>query len=183
MRFLSGFVTAFAVLGVAAAIAIWSGVYNFAASEPHAEVVRSVINTALRNSVAERAESLAAPGNLTEQQIHQGAREFAEYCVHCHGAPGVKPHAWTRGMLPEPPPLSRAATSWSVEEIFWIAKHGIKMTGMPAFGVTESDETIWQIAAFVKRLPEMGPQEYARLQAALGKENGGGHSHAPGKGH
>ena len=176
MRYLTGFIAALVLAVVVGALVIWTGAYNFAASDAHAGAVRSLIDTALHKSVASRADALEAP-QLTAADIRHGAREFAEYCVHCHGAPGVKPHEWTTGMRPDPPPLPRAAREWSVEEIFWIVKHGIKMTGMPAFGDTESDKTIWHIAGFVNRLPQMSAAEYARLQADFQSEEKGGHGH------
>lgn len=175
MRFALGFAAAVLLAILTCAIVVWTGAYNFAASEAHAGAVRSMIDTALHQSVAARADGLQAPP-LSQADLRNGAREFGEYCVHCHGAPGVEPHEWTTGMRPDPPSLSEAAREWSTEEIFWIVKHGIKMTGMPAFGDTESDRTIWQIAGFVNRLPQISPSEYARLQAQLGSGQGDGHS-------
>ena len=182
MRYLIGFIGALVLLLVVGGLVVWTGAYNFAATEAHAGAVRSVIDTALHKSVASRADALEAP-KFTEADLRHGAREFAEYCVHCHGAPGVKPHEWATGMRPDPPALSRAAREWTTEEIFWIAKHGIKMTGMPAFGDTESDETIWHIAGFVKRLPQLSAAEYARLQGELSSKEGGGHAHKSGHQH
>lgn len=175
MRFLAGFVSAFLLMVIAGAIIVWTGAYNFAASEAHAGSVRSVIDTALQQSVQCRADELRAPANFTPAQLREGFQEFTEYCVHCHGAPGSKPHEWTTGMRPAPPDLSRASRDWTLEQTFWIVKHGIKMTGMPAFGDTESDRTIWNIAAFVKRLPNMTAQEYGQLRAQAGGSESGGH--------
>ena len=185
MPFLLGILATVGVIVLAGAVVVWSGAYNFAATDPHSPAFRSVIDAALHQSVAERAADLQAPASFTPEQIRSGAQEFMEYCVHCHGAPGVKPHEWTTGMSPNPPALSRAATQWSTAEIFWIVKHGIKMTGMPPFGDSESDRTIWNIAGFVERLPSMSPQQYAKLKQSLSAEsgNGGGHGHGSGEGH
>ena len=182
MRYLIGFAGALLLAVIVGGLIIWTGAYNFAATDAHASVVRSLIDTALHKSVASRADDLQAP-EFTDADLRHGAREFAEYCVHCHGAPGVKPHEWTTGMRPNPPPLSRAAREWSVEETFWIVKHGIKMSGMPAFGDTESEKTMWHIAGFVNRLPQMSAAEYARLQAQLASEEGGGSKEGGGHGH
>ena len=178
MKYLAGFAGAILLALIVGATVVWGGLYNVAASEPHRGAVRSVIDTALVNSVQRRAEGLQPP-RFTRAQLEEGYREFAEYCVHCHGAPGSEPHEWTAGMRPEPPDLSKAARQWSTAELFWIVKHGIKMTGMPAFGETEPDETIWSIAGFVKRLPDMSPEQYAALEAQLD----GGHSHGGEAGH
>ena len=76
-------------------------------------------------------------------------------------------------MRPRPPHLAEAAAEWKLEEVFWLAKHGIKMSGMPAFGPTHQDQMLWNVAAFVKQLPAMTPEEYA----AFGGGDGSGHSH------
>ena len=169
MRYLAGFVGAILIFLIAGALVVWLGLYNFAASEAHPGAVRSAIDTALHNSVARRARGLQAPQE-TREGLREGAREFIEYCVHCHGAPGVEPHEWASGMRPNPPDLARAANDWSTEQVFWIVKHGIRMTGMPPFGDSESDETIWRIAAFVKRLPQIDAPTFARLDRELGSE-------------
>ena len=168
MRFAMGFISAFVLLIVVIAAAIWTGAYNFAASEAHNVSLRSVIEIALRRSVSRRADALTPPAAFGREDLRNGAREFMEYCVHCHGAPGVEPDEWATGMRPDPPDLGLAAAEWTTEEIFWIVKHGINMTGMPAFGDTESDPTIWRITAFVKQLPRITPDEYARIEVQLG---------------
>ena len=179
MRFALGFLTAIALTIIAALTVIWTGAFNVAASEPHAGVVRWAFDTTLHNSVESRADdSVISPQSIQKADLRAGFREFQEYCVHCHGAPGVKPHEWTTGMTPNPPELSRAAREWTPDQIFWIVKHGIKMTGMPPFGDTENDETIRNIAAFVHRMQGMRPEQYQRLQQAWG--SAGAHSHGGG---
>src|SRR3546814_14121859 len=83
-------------------------------------------------------------------------------------------------MRPKPPALAHAAQGWSLEEVNWIVDHGIKMSGMPAFGGTHEEATIWNIAAFVKALPEMSAEQYASYPAEHGEEEGA-HSHSAAK--
>lgn len=42
-------------------------------------------------------------------------------------------------------------------------KHGIGATGMPAWGATHSDELLWDIVAFLRKLPELTPDQYQAL--------------------
>lgn len=77
-------------------------------------------------------------------------------------------------MRPRPPHLTEAAAHWEPKEIFWLVKHGAKMTGMPAFGPTHDDKTLWNVAAFVSQLPAMTPERYAEL-AGETASSGGGH--------
>ena len=185
MRFALGFISAILLLVVVGLALIWTGAYNVAAASGHSGAVRWLLDSALRNSVDARVDEAAmSPQRVQQADLRAGLREFQEYCVHCHGAPGVTPHEWTRGMTPSPPELSQVAGEWSAAEIFWIAKHGIKMTGMPAFGGSESDETIRNIAAFVDRMEGMTPAQYAELKERWRspEEQPQGEGH-PGDGH
>lgn len=157
------------VIGISAmlliAVAVWlftvyTGGYNVAATDPHTNVVRWTFDTTMHRSIKDRASGLTPPERLSEETSRAGARIYAEACAHCHSAPGSEHEPWARHMRPQPPELAHAAADWKGHEIFWIVKHGIKMTGMPAFDPEYDDETIWGIAAFVKRLPGMTPEAY-----------------------
>jgi len=39
----------------------------------------------------------------------------------------------------------------------------VKMTGMPAWGVTHDDELLWDVVAFVRKLPELTPEQYETM--------------------
>ena len=47
--------------------------------------------------------------------------------------------------------LTRAKSEWSERELFWIIKHGIRNTAMPAWAALLADDDIRQVAALVKR--------------------------------
>jgi len=64
---------------------------------------------------------------------------------------------------PPSPLLVETAGKWSDGELYWIVKHGIKMTGMPALGPTHADQDLWAIAAFVRQLPTMTSEEYQAM--------------------
>ena len=92
-------------------------------------------------------------------------------CEHCHGAPGINRREWAEGILPQPPHLVEAAAEWTPAEVFWLVKHGVKMTAMPAFGPTHNDEALWNITAFVKQLPAMTKPQYERLAGSEAHEH------------
>jgi mono/diheme cytochrome c family protein len=156
---------------------VYTGSFNIAATEEHTSFVRWAFDTTFRNSVELRAADLAAPENFTPSMIAAGASEYKARCQHCHAGPGVKPAEWASGMRPKPPHLIEAAAHWTPQEVFWLAKHGAKMTGMPAFGPTHSDSTLWNIAGFVKQLPAMTPERYAELTGGREGETHGEHGH------
>ena len=168
--------TLLALFLIALAVA-YSGAYNIAASEGHAAAVRWLVDTTMHHSVRARADADDARARLAAADLQAGAHEYKEMCEHCHGGPGVEPAGWSRGMLPRPPHMTEAATEWAPAEIAWIVGHGIKYTGMPAFGGTHDEQTLWNIAAFVDRLPAMTPDAYAAFGAG-----GGAHAHGAGAG-
>ncbi|HEV7368443.1 cytochrome c [Arenibaculum sp.] len=168
----AGAVAVLALLGIVGLFVVYTGSYNVAATEEHASFTRWAFDTTFHNSVESRADDIVAPEAVTAEMIAVGAGSYKSTCQHCHAGPGVERAEWASGMRPRPPHLAEAAAEWEPEEVFWIVRHGIKMTGMPAFGPSHDDETLWSIAAFVKQLPGMTPEQYAALGDA---QEGGGH--------
>ena len=94
-----------------------------------------------------------------------GTEHFADHCAICHGAPGVPKGEIARGLYPQPPDLAVTSKRYTGSELFWIIKHGIKMTGMPAW-TDHSDDELWATVAFIEKLPGMTEKDYAKLLAA-----------------
>lgn len=168
-----------AVAGIAGLTIAYTGAYNIAATEKHFSFTRWAFETTFHNSVEQRAAGVSSPEKLTPEMLQAGAAAYKAMCQHCHAGPGVDRSEWASGMRPRPPHLAEAATGWSPQEVFWIAKHGIKMTGMPAFGPTHEDKALWNIVAFVKELPAMTPERYASLgEGESGRHGSGQHGAA-----
>jgi mono/diheme cytochrome c family protein len=74
----------------------------------------------------------------------------------------------SRGLYPRAPELRRGSSLTAAEE-FWVVKHGLKMSGMPAWGVTHDDELLWDIVAFLQKLPELAPDQYQALVKSVPK--------------
>ena len=148
---------------------IYTGSYNIAATEPHSEIAEWVFETTKKYSVRRHSEGIATPPLNDQSLINTGFDHYEDMCAGCHGAPGRSP---AKGFNPSPPELAEEADEFSAAELFWIVKHGLKMTGMPAFGPAHSDEEIWAIVAFLKRLPELTPEEYKAMEArSIGTEH------------
>lgn len=148
---------------------IFSGVYDVAATSEDGGLIAWVLETTRERSVHRAAGSLEvqAPRLDDPRMIRSGFVRYHELCATCHGAPGVDVSPTGQGLNPFPPELAGEAGEDS-EELFWVVKNGIKMTGMPAYGVTLSDEEIWEVVAFLKRMPQLSPEEYQ----ALARESG-----------
>src|SRR6476659_8572162 len=120
------------LLGVAA-VAIYAGLYNVAADVPHPQPVYWLLETVREHSIAARAQNITVPNDLADaNRISRGAGQYSEMCAGCHLAPGMKRTEISRGLYPRAPELRRA-TALTPAEQFWTIKHGVKMTGMPAW--------------------------------------------------
>lgn len=163
------------LLVLIALIVVLTGGYNVAATKRHNPIVGWALTTTMRNAVQNAAGELSPPAEITPAMIEAGAGEYKAMCAHCHGGIGESRAEWAQTMRPLPPALADAAAGWSIEEVRWIVGHGVKMSGMPAFGPTHDEATLWNIAAFVKALPEMSEAQYAAYPVGHG---GGEHGHA-----
>jgi len=171
MKLVAGFITAILLLVGGVAALIYSGAYNVAASEDDTALEKWILRATMTNSVKAHAGATAPPqGFDAEDHVHAGFHLFDEMCVQCHGAPGKERGEVGLGLRPEPPALSDAVRRWNTAQLFWIVKHGIKATGMPAFGKTHSETQLWNLVAFVQKLPDLSPERYGELGA-------GGHGH------
>jgi mono/diheme cytochrome c family protein len=161
------------VLGASASI--YAGVYDVAATEPHWPVTTWLLETARTRSIKLHAAGIQVPAKLSDPaNVLIGVDHYAAHCAVCHGAPGVPKGEIAQGLYPQPPDLAKTAPLHSPAELFWIVKHGIKMTGMPAWR-DHSDDELWATVAFVEQLPSMSEQEYSRLVMASVAH--GGHHH------
>lgn len=162
ISFILGGLASLAVAGVIALLYSQSGLFNVAASRPHSQFTERLIHDTMEHSVRVRAARIEAPGAFTPGQIVAGFCQYEAHCVMCHGAAAVARQAWVNGMNPDPPYLIDAPNRWTAGQLFWIAKHGIKMTGMPAWEMVLSDQQIWDVVAFLEAVPRLPPQTYVQ---------------------
>ena len=163
---------------VAALIAVgflWSGLYDVGADDPHLAPVHAALQTLRERSIGARTGELKVPNLADEALVRQGAGNYAAMCTGCHLAPGEAATELSRGLYPSPPELARGGLSTPARQ-FWVIKHGIKASGMPAWGKSMDDQAIWGLVAFVQRLPKLDATAYQELV-----ESSGGHSHGPGE--
>jgi mono/diheme cytochrome c family protein len=147
----------------AAAVGLYGGLYNVAADVPHSQPVYWLLETARDRSIAVRATGIVVPNDLADpKRIASGAGQYAEMCSGCHLAPGMARTEMSRGLYPRAPELRRGSRSDAAED-FWVVKHGLKATGMPAWGVTHNDKMLWDVVAFLRKLPKLSPDEYQAL--------------------
>lgn len=169
---------------------MFSGVYDIGADTPHWTLTRKAIEIVRDRAIAVRANDIQVPDLTGEQLILKGAGQYAAMCANCHLAPGKSESEIRPGLYPQPPKLSEHP--FDPKTVFWVTKHGLKMSGMPAWGLGHDDATLWSIVAFVGKLQGMSAQQYKDIvaKAPLDEEmesmdqrggdahDGGHHEHA-----
>lgn len=164
-----------AVLIAIGALVIGAGLYNVAADEPHTALVHRLLDIARERSIAVRAADIDVPNLEDPASARRGAGNYDSMCMGCHLAPGMADSELAVGLYPSPPDLTKAADI-DPAKAFWAIKHGVKASGMPAWGKSMEDEYIWDMVAFLRKLPTLSAQQYAEEVAASG-----GHSHGGGE--
>ena len=144
----------------------YSGLYDVSASSSHSGFVDWLLSTTSHASIERRAGEIEVPDLENEDLVLAGINDFDSMCVGCHGGPGKDPEAMGQGLNPPAPDLAEEAAELTPAELFWVTKNGIRMTGMPAWGATHDDESIWPVVAFMTRLPELDASAYRELLAS-----------------
>jgi mono/diheme cytochrome c family protein len=154
------------VVSIGVAAASWFilfGMYDVGADTPHWNITRKLIEVVRDRSIAARARNVAVPDLRDEQLVLKGAGQYAAMCANCHLAPEQQDSEIRPGLYPRPPNLTEQRFDPKI--MFWVTKHGLKMSGMPAWGVGHDDATIWSIVAFVNKLPGLSAEHYKDMVA------------------
>jgi mono/diheme cytochrome c family protein len=164
------FLALLVLLVIASFLFIWFGLFNVAATAQHSDVTLALISMARNRSIAIHATApQSMPSLIDPEVVKNGFRRYHTMCVVCHSAPGRKATPIRRGLNPKPPKLDvQQVQRRSNAELYWIVAHGIRMSGMPAFGPSHRPEEIWALVAFLRQLPEITRQQYHDMVQAAG---------------
>ena len=142
-----------------------SGLYNVGAAKPHSDFTEWLTHETMIHSVRRHARGIAAPARFTPAQVAAGFCTYETHCVSCHGAAAIARQQWVGGLEPQPPYLLDATSKWTAPELFWIAKNGIKMTGMPSWRDSMADRQLWNVVGFLEVMRWLPPQTYGQWRA------------------
>jgi hypothetical protein len=164
------------------AVFVWSGSYNVAADVPHWKITHWFLEKVREQSISSHSRGIYVLSLKDPKLIEIGLRHYHSMVRLCHNAPGYPQTEIAKGLNPSPPDLTGKDIEWGSEaELYWVIKNGIKMTGMPAFGPTHSEDELWGVAAFLEKLPNLKPEEYKTMVKAAGlhgeEEDGHPHGH------
>jgi mono/diheme cytochrome c family protein len=93
----------------------------------------------------------------TDEVASQGQEVFLGSCAQCHGADARGDTIVGRNMAPPAMDLTSSHVQhWSDAELFWIIQNGVRLTGMPAWHPSISENDTWKLARFIHHLPRLG---------------------------
>jgi mono/diheme cytochrome c family protein len=158
---------------------VYSGLYPVSAEDRHTPITYWALETLRQRSVARASANIDVPDDLdSPERLLTGGADYNDMCAGCHLQPGKTESDFTLGLNPAPPNLTQPNQYNAVDlnaraqRRFWVIKHGIKASGMPAWGPNHADERIWSMVAFLRRLPELSPDQYQILTVRAPTESG-----------
>lgn len=175
--FKSLLITGLVVL-VAASAFVFSGLYPIGADDQHTRVVYWVLETLRERSVENASKDIVVPALDESRLLLAGGPDYNEMCASCHLKPGKSETDMSLGLNPQPPDLTASHGlhgEGRAAQRFWVIKHGIKASGMPAWGLTHDDQRIWAMVAFIQKLPGLTPLQYQILTARASGDKGHDH--------
>ncbi len=149
--------------GLVGALVFVSGIVSIKASSPHWPITEWILNTGMERSVATHSLGIDPPDLDNPDLVLKGAGHYEIGCRPCHGSPDLPEPRIAKMMTPRPPYLAPQIANWKREELFYIVKHGVKFTGMPAWPARERDDEVWAMVAFLEKLPKLDEAAYRRL--------------------
>ncbi|MBE0625540.1 MAG: cytochrome c [Burkholderiales bacterium] len=177
----------FALFGAVSAIACafgaavyYGGYIDISADTPHEAIVFDFIEEARERAIARQVRDITPPTDLSDpERLDRGAGNYQAMCANCHLSPGISNSEIRQGLYPTPPDLTkrlgkREPSSAESARWFWVIKHGIKASAMPAWSKGGMEASaIWDLTAFLARLPALSPEQYQSIVAASD-----GHAHS-----
>jgi mono/diheme cytochrome c family protein len=156
-------------ISVVGAVVVYSVVRRGLSAHDEPSRVEAMLARAMRRLATPQAtRSRPNPVPLTDAVIEQALQHYADHCALCHANDGSGDTEIGRGMYPRVPDMRAAETqSLSDGELFSIIEHGIRLTGMPAWGTgtAEGERDSWGLVHFIRRLPKLSAEEIERMEA------------------
>ena len=154
---------AIALLGILGFVVAASGVVPIKASSGHWAITAALLDFSKQRSVSTHTIGVEAPQLDDPRMIARGGAYYDLGCRPCHGAPQMRQPRIAVQMTPHPVELPARINNWQAAELFYMVKHGIKFTGMPAWPGRGRDDEVWAIVAFLRRLPQLDSASYTRI--------------------
>ena len=155
-RFVIGIVAAITILPIGCMAYFALGFSQTRADAKPSAFESAILPSAIRASVRRSAAEIPNPPAANDDALVAGGKLYVAGCQGCHGELGG-PYQENHDLYPVPPQLPHMGTQYSERELYWIVKHGIRMTGMSAYGPFYSEKQLWALAAFLRRINKLPP--------------------------
>lgn len=162
-NFSLGILFALVVIFLGAFVYLRFGLAEVRGDLPPSRFESYLMTSSVHASVRHEAPELPNPVPPTDENLIAGGKIYRGECSGCHGETG-KPDETGNSLFPPIPQFPTAGTQYTEAQIFWVAKHGIRRTGMFANGMWDSDGKLWTVAAYIKRLKSLPPQVQEALK-------------------
>ncbi|HEY5037948.1 MAG TPA: cytochrome c [bacterium] len=151
--FVAGVVVTLFLFLVGAYIYISYGCMPANADAKPGSLERWMARTSLKASLQRDAPKGPAPVALTDENLISGIKLYAVNCAVCHGASDAQASNIAVGLFQHAPQFGKDGVEDDPEgKIYWLIKHGIRLTGMPSFSGTLKEDQLWQVTLFLKHM-------------------------------
>lgn len=160
---------ALALVGLVAIIGgLWLAAQGASARPEPGRVETAIARAARHYAIPSSERARTSPATSMPETIRAGMEHWADHCASCHGNDGSGATEMGGGLYPRVPDMRLPATQQlSDGELFHIIEHGVKLTGMPAWGTgtPEGEEASWHLVHFIRHLPALSEDEIAEMEA------------------
>ena len=158
--FIAGLVASVIVAVIAAYAVLQSGLIPANADASPGGLELWIAGTSLDATLRKEAPKGPNPVVLSGASLIEGISLYGQHCAICHGTAAGSSSASpvAKGLYPAPPQLAEDGVEDDTEGVsYWKIKHGIRLTGMPAWGRSLTDRQIWTLALFLKHMDKLPP--------------------------
>jgi len=138
------------------------GLMPVSADGAHSSLEARIMPAVLHASIVRHASGETNPVPLNEHNLKAAVETYKAMCARCHSTPEGKASVYGQSFYPPAPQLPQGMAQYTDSQLFWLIKHGIRNTGMPAWGSMLSDEEIWQLVSLLKNSQDLPPSVEAQ---------------------
>src|SRR5260370_259632 len=119
-----------------------------------------------RLAVPESECHVKNPFGPTPEVLNEARADFADHCATCQSNDGSGKTQIGQNLYPKTPDMRLPDTQNLTDgEIYYVIHNGIRLTGMPAWGMEEKDDDSWKLVVFIRHLPQVTPAEEREMEA------------------
>ena len=176
--FIAGIIVTIGAIMCAVIAVSHLGLYPIGADNPPGAIERVLAGRAMDVYADKHKPAGDNPVQPTVAALSEGAKEYEEHCAFCHGGAKAKISPMRDRFSPPVPQLINRIPHDDDAWLFWVTKHGVRMTAMPSWDGVMSDDEMWKVVAFIKHSDTL-PAEVQAVWQKMATEPGEIEEHTP----